>query len=104
MLRPEIYCICGSMRHFKHILSVAADQTLTHNNIILMPQHSGVKATREQRAQLEMLHLHKIDLSIGIIVVRLDGCIDDTTEREIAYAQSHDKSVQYYNIEEHTEQ
>lgn len=44
---------------------------------------------------LDELHLRKIDLADQVLVVNVGGYIGEGTKREIAYAQSLNKSVVY---------
>lgn len=54
----------------------------------------GDESTPEKQ-QLDALHLRKIDISDGIFVVNPGGYIGAGTKREIAYAQSLGKSIEY---------
>ena len=54
----------------------------------------GDERTPEKQA-LDQLHFRKIDISDGIFVVNPGGYIGSSTRREIDYAQSLGKTVEY---------
>lgn len=54
----------------------------------------GNEATQEKR-NLDQLHFRKIDLCDGIFVVNPGGYVGSSTKREIEYARSLGKSVQF---------
>lgn len=92
---PAIVTICGSMRFFEHMLTVAAEETLA-GNIVLAPFSCVAPDDQagEAKRRLDELHLRKIDLSERIVVVtNQDGYIGDSTRREMAYALSAGKPM-----------
>ena len=95
MTQPVIVTICGSMRFFEHMLTVAAEETLA-GRIVLAPFSCVAPADQagEVKRRLDELHLMKIDLAERIIVVtNQDGYIGDSTRREMAYALSAGKAM-----------
>ncbi|MDP5226863.1 MULTISPECIES: hypothetical protein [Arthrobacter] len=92
--RPEIVCICGSTRFVEEIRS--ANRELSHAGVIVVaPSEAGRMITNDQKAALDVLHRHKIDLADRILVVNPGGYIGDATSREIAYAQTTGKPISF---------
>lgn len=100
--RPTIVCLCGSTR-FYEVFQWANYRETMKGKIVLSVgfyPHSATQAhgedigcTPEQKAQLDELHLKKIDLADEILVLNVDGYVGQSTAREIAYAQSLGKPV-----------
>jgi hypothetical protein len=100
--RPEIVCICGSVRFADEML--AANRELTFAGVIVVApgvfgrpedRETGEKITDEQKAALGALHLRKIDLADRVLVVNPGGYIGESTSREIAYAHATGKPVSF---------
>lgn len=97
--RPEIVCICGSVRFADEMRAANRDLTLA-GVIVLAPGVLGgggpdgdESITAEQKAALGALHLRKIDLADRVLVVNPGGYIGESTSREIAYARAAGKPV-----------
>lgn len=88
--RPEIVCLCGSVRFADEL--AAANRDLTLAGAIVVAPVTDLAAdeplTPEQRAALAELHLRKIDLADRVLVVNPGGYVGETTTREIAYART----------------
>lgn len=81
-----IICICGSMRFFDEMLTVAREETL-NGNIVLMPYSFKDTLTTEQQDFLDQLHFDKIDLADRVLVVTNQvSYIGHSTSKEIEYA------------------
>ena len=92
--RPEIVCICGSVRFADEMR--AANRDLTFAGVIVVaPGETGESITSEQKAALDALHLRKIDLADRVLVVNPGGYIGESTSREIAYARATGKPVSF---------
>lgn len=95
MTRPHVVTLCGSMRFFDRMLEIAGDLTL--NGEIVLAPFVAIKPeeqpTSREKAVLDRLHFRKIDISDSIFVVNIDGYVGESTQREIGYARSHDKTV-----------
>lgn len=92
--RPEIVCICGSMRFAGEMR--AANRDLTFAGVIVVaPGDAGDVVTAEQKTVLDALHLRKIDLADRVLVVNPGGYVGDSTRREIAYARAAGKPVSF---------
>jgi hypothetical protein len=93
----HVVTICGSTR-FRAEMAEANRRLTMGGHIVLAPgvfQHDGDEITDAQKAALDRLHLSKIDMAGWVYVVNPGGYIGDSTRREIAYAESIDKPVQY---------
>jgi nucleoside 2-deoxyribosyltransferase len=98
--RPEIVCICGSMRFADEIRAANWAQSLA-GRIVLAPgeanrTHGSI--TEEQKTALDALHLRKIDLADRVLIVNPGGYIGQSTRREIAYAHARGKPVSFTDL------
>jgi hypothetical protein len=85
--RPEIVCICGSTRFLAEMRAANRDLTLA-GVIVVAPGEADEPVTDEQKAALDALHLHKIDLADRVLVVNPGRYVGESTRREIAYARA----------------
>ena len=90
----DVVTICGSMRFYDDMLTVAARETIG-GAIVLMPH--AVIAPDDQdgevKTALDALHRKKIDMCSRVVVVTRDGYVGTSTAGEIAYAESIGKPV-----------
>ncbi|GAB3494346.1 hypothetical protein [Flexivirga lutea] len=99
--RPEIICLCGSIRFADEL--DAANRALTLEGVIVVAPsvppradaHGDGSITEEQRETLSALHLRKIDLADRVLVVNPGGYLGESTSREIAYARETGKPVSF---------
>ncbi len=92
--RPEIVCICGSVRFVKEMRAVNRDLTFA-GAIVVAPGEADEVITDEQKTALDALHLRKIDLADRVLVVNPGGYIGESTNREITYAHATGTPVSY---------
>lgn len=92
--RPEIVCLCGSMRFAEDMRIVSQSLTLA-GIIVLMPTEIDIPITDEQKAALGELHLRRIDLADRVMVVNRGEDYGESTTREIAYAEAAGKPVTF---------
>lgn len=92
--RPEIVCICGSMRFVDDMQAVSQSLTLA-GHIVLMPAEIDTPITAEQKTALGELHLRRIDLADRVVVVNRGEHFGESTLREIAYAKAAGKTVTF---------
>ncbi len=99
--RPKIVCICGSTRFAEHMNTEAERLTLA-GYIVVRPEVVAYNRERDQqfvepdvKERLDVLHLHKINLSDEVVVVTVNGYVGESTRREIAYAEQTGKPVHY---------
>ena len=92
--RPEIVCICGSIRFAEEMR--AANRELTFSGVIVVaPGEEDHPVTDTEKALLDALHLRKIDLADRVLVVNPGGYIGESTTRQIAYARAAGKPVSF---------
>lgn len=96
--RPKVVCLSGSTR-FRDVF-LTTDRTLTLSGHIVLScgvfSHAeGITLTEGQKADLDALHLAKIDLADAVFVINPGGYLGTSTRAEIAYAQSRGKPVTY---------
>lgn len=97
--RPTIVCLCGSTRFGDAYREANLRETLAGRIVLtigcdtksdaMLSLGSGVKA------QLDELHLRKIDLADEILVLNSGGYLGASTMREIAYAQQLGKRIRW---------
>lgn len=106
--RPKVYTLCGSSRFPDAFHLVNAHLSMQGHVVISLglfghadqPQGArfltsdGDESTKE-KVQLDQLHLRKIDVSDAIFVVNVGGYVGSSTKREVAYAQSTGKLVEW---------
>lgn len=92
--RPEIVCICGSMRFTEEMRAVSRSLTLA-GVIVLTPGEIDTPITAEQKAALGELHLRRIDLADRVVVVNRGEHFGESTMREIDYARTASKPVNF---------
>jgi hypothetical protein len=101
---PTIICLCGSTR-FIELFAIKTWELELEGNIVLgctlLPAWY-TEGTRDHFAeklgvkdQRDTHHLQKIDLADKVLVLNKDGYIGESTKREIAYAKSTGKPVEY---------
>lgn len=92
--RPEIVCLCGSIRFVEQMRAASRELTFA-GVIVLAPGEADAVVTARQKAALDALHLHKIDLADRVLVVNPGGYVGESTSREIAYARATGKPVSF---------
>nr|WP_241534529.1 hypothetical protein [Clavibacter michiganensis] len=92
--RPDIVCICGSMR-FRDEMRVAARDLALAGVIVVAPAEADGPVGADQKAALDALHLRKIDLADRVLVVNPGGYVGESARREIAYARAAGKPVAF---------
>lgn len=108
--RPAIVCLCGSTRFWRTFQQAGLSETLAGKIVLSIGAASGTdddhfgnmdRAEYERvKAELDELHLRKIDLADEVLVLNVDGYIGESTRRELEYARSLKKPVRFWQ-EEH---
>jgi dCMP deaminase len=97
-LMPIIVCLCGSTK-FKLEFEGAASAESLRGKIVIGPSFythfDNIDTTPAQGAELNVLHLRKIDLSDEVLVINKGGYIGDSTKNQIDYALGKDKFVRF---------
>ncbi len=106
--KPKIITICGSSR-FVQIMAVCAwllerDEHAITFGLHLLPEwyckeniphhlaeYEGVAA------EMDELHLCKIDISDEVFVVNYDDYIGESTKKEIEYTKSKNKKIRWFS-------
>ncbi len=99
-MNRKIVTICGSMRFFDRMLTVAQDLS-REGIIVLMPfvrVPQSEQLTSETKKLLDEMHLDKIDMSDYIVVVTMDYYIGESTENEIYHANCTKKFIEFRNF------
>lgn len=96
----RIITLSGSTRFMKEFKEVEMDLTLK-GEIVLPPaiygKSEGITYPEKMARELFELHLDKIRISNGIFVIDVGGYIGESTKKEIDFAKSIGKSVEYYS-------
>jgi hypothetical protein len=103
MKKRKKITLCGSSRFKEEFAKVNEKLTLEGKIVISMgvwghhltEEEKEEKFTPEIKEDLDKLHFDKIDESHGIFVVNVAGYIGFSTNREIEYAKSKRKTIEY---------
>ena len=90
--RPQVVCLCGSLR-FSHLFASERERLTSTGVIVLAPEPVGEEPTPALRAALAELHLRRIDLADEVRVVSEGGYVGEATRREIEYARNSGKRI-----------
>lgn len=103
--RPTIVCLCGSTRFWRAFQAASLRETLAGRIVLSIGAASGTdddhfgnlpRAEYDRvKAQLDELHLRKIDLADEVLILNVGGYLGDSTRRELAYAQSLGKRIRW---------
>ena len=95
----KVVTLCGSTRFKEQFFEVQKKLTLEGYIVISVGLfgHSGDNEvlTEGTKEMLDEMHLSKIDLADEIFVINVNGYIGESTKREIEYAKSTGKTVNY---------
>lgn len=97
--RMTVITLCGSTRFKEQFLEQQKRLTLEGNVVISVGLfgHSGDEEVWKpgMKEMLDKMHFQKIDMADEIFVINVGGYIGESTKREIAYAESKGKVVNY---------
>jgi hypothetical protein len=98
--RPKVVCLCGSTKFMDKFGEVTRRLTLA-GEIVVGPAcvTTGQSIDEETKRRLDVLHLRKIDLADYVFVLNVDGYIGESTTREVVYAMSIGKPIQFLERE-----
>lgn len=104
---PRIVCLCGSTRFWRTFQEASLQETLAGKIVLSIGAASGTdddhfgNLPREEydriKADLDRLHLRKIDLADEVLILNVGGYIGESTRRELEYAKSQGKRVRYWD-------
>ncbi len=96
MTKPPIVCLCGSTRFMEAFFDAGWEFTLKGYIVLSVGVckhadtdggHGAETIGPEVAAQLDELHLRKIDLADLVFVLNVSGYIGESTRAEIEYAE-----------------
>lgn len=107
--RPTIVCLCGSTRFSTAFQEANLRETLFGRIVLSIgcnmrndTEIFGHLSPEEQariKAELDELHLRKIDLADEVLVLNVGQYVGDSTRREIAYAKSIGKRIRWLEMQ-----
>ena len=104
-VKPSVVVLCGSIRFYDAFQE--ANYVLTMGGEIVLSvgfyprakaKHGhgeGVGHESAEKVALDELHMRKIDLADRVFVLNVGGYVGESTAREIAYAHSIGRPVNY---------
>jgi len=104
---PEIVCLCGSTRFMDAFFEQGWKLTLEGKIVLSVGVckhtdseggHGAEQLGKEVADQLDELHLRKIDLCDRVFVLNIGGYIGESTAKEIAYAKSLNRRIDYLEL------
>lgn len=104
--KPVIVCLCGSTRFSEAYQKANLQETLNGRIVLTIgcdlrsDLDLFVSLTQEEqdqvKADLDELHLRKIDLADEVLILNVSGYIGESTRKELEYAKAHDKTVRFW--------
>lgn len=102
---PTIVCLCGSTQYIEAFHRANRDETLAGNIVLsigcdmrsdteLFAGKSDIELARI-KADLDQLHLRKIDLADEVLILNVGGYVGNSTRRELSYARDLNKRVRW---------
>ena len=104
---PEIICLCGSTKFYREYQIANFELTLSGHIVLSVGFYPHtpdaihgheIGIADEDKVRLDELHLRKIDLADSIYVINYNGYIGESTRREIEYAESKGKTINYWQV------
>lgn len=101
---PEIVCLCGSTRFWKHFqdwgLKLSLEGKIVLSLGVCAPDavvlaNPETPEGRVQKEGLDELHKRKIDLADKVFVLNVDGYVGESTLSEMDYARKTGKPVEF---------
>lgn len=101
--RPVVVCLCGSTRFSAAFQEANLRETLAGHIVLsigcdlrsdneLWPNE---EARLRLKAQLDELHLRKIDLADEVLILNVGKYVGESTRKELEYARAHGKRVRF---------
>ena len=96
----KIITVCGSLRFYKEMMEITEKMEL-QGNCMLVPIYNPTRPnkddfTKEEALMLDKTHKERIKLADAILVINVDGYIENSTKSEIEFAESLNKEILYY--------
>ena len=101
--RRVLVCLCGSTRFSEAFRLANLRETLAGRIVLTVGCDTKSDAdliaaqtmTEDVKANLDELHLDKIDLADEILVLNVGGYIGDSTRREVLHASARGKNIRW---------
>lgn len=108
--QPIRVCLCGSTRFSQAFQEANLRETLAGNIVLTigcdMRSDADLFADKSEddlkriKADLDTLHLRKIDLADEVLILNVGGYIGESTRRELNYARANGKRVRFLESDE----
>ena len=95
----KTYTICGSMKYQNDMIKIAYDLEVKRGFNVLQCVYAldkNVKPTDKELKNLKKAHFLKIEKSVGIYVVNINGYIGSSVKEEIEFDKSLNKEILYH--------
>lgn len=102
--KRKVVCLCGSTRFFMAYRIAELDETLKGHIVLsvgFFPHAQNeahgerVGISDQQKEELDLLHLDKIDLADEVLILNVDGYIGQSTMNELRYAREQGKKIRF---------
>lgn len=102
--KPLVVCLCGSTRYWETFRDVGLDLTMAGIMVLsigiaapdsMTLAHPNTMQGEAQKVMLDKLHKDKIAISNQVLVLNVDGYIDDSTRSEVHYANAIGRPVKW---------
>ena len=103
--KPTIVCLCGSTRFSEAFKEANLTETLAGKIVLTigcdMKSDNELFAEMDEeeleaiKADLDTLHLRKIDLADEVLILNVGTYIGQSTRRELEYAKAHGKHIRF---------
>jgi hypothetical protein len=101
--KPVIVCLCGSTRFAREFHETNLRKTLARHIVLTIGCDFKSDAdlllagelTQEDKVRLDELHLRKIDLANEVLILNINGYLDESTRHEWQYAKAHGKRIRW---------
>lgn len=88
--------LCGSML-FKKEFEKIKEKLETLGFVVYTPQFFEDGEQKAPMEELTLIHKKKIDLADVVFIVNVNGYIGKDTQKELQYAEKHNKNIVYLN-------
>lgn len=99
MPRPLTYCLCGSTGRAAHAFQAESLRlTLAGHKVLSIganAKDADLGITEEQKVQLDILHLSKIEDADVVRILNVGAYIGESTQRELEYARRLGKRIEF---------
>lgn len=105
--RPRIVCLCGSTLFWKTFQQASLLETLAGKIVLSIGamtgsdddhfQHLPKEHYEKVKAELDELHLRKIELADEVLILNVGGYVGESTQRELDYARKLGKRVRLWD-------